>query len=167
MINKVLLWLVELFQGCLQRVHSVQVSLAGSVARSVTTCLLSTIQEEVLDTVRHQILDQLDGMIKCCVLALITHGMIHSSISSKVDSLEEGKRSSNSDECSDGVGWKGLDSGDENENIWTVSRKNLDIALHVDRLLTRIHCVNSMSIAIEGEIFRYSSAPKERVVLRH
>ena len=92
--------------------------------------------------------------------------MIHSSISSKVDSLEEGKRSSNSEECSDGVGWKGSDAGDENENIWTVSRKNLDIALHVDRLLTRIHCVNSMSIAIEGEIFRYSSAPEERVVLK-
>ena len=87
--------------------------------------------------------------------------IIHVSTSSKVESLENADS-----KCSDGVGWKALDPGDENGEIWKVSRKNLDIILHLDRLLTRIQCISSMSIAIEGEIFRYSTAPKEKVILK-
>ena len=125
--------------------------------------LLSTIEVQLVNIVCHQrwmyTKLKINKMIECHFLALIMCATIHGS---KVDSLEN--PDSDVKECSEGVGWKSSDPG--NENVWKVSRKNLDIILYLDRLLTRIQCISSMSIAIEGEIFRYSTAPEERVILK-
>ena len=77
-------------------------------------------------------------MIQCQVLAFIMQTIIHGSTSSKVDTLENADS-----ECSDGVGWKTLDPGDENGEIWKVSRKNLDIILHLLISEAKIYCVIS------------------------
>ena len=111
---------------------------------------------------------EINRMIQCHVFALIMHVMIHRT-TSKDDSLENADNLTDSkvQECSEGVGWKVTDPGGENEDVWKVSRKNLDIVLQLDKLLTRVQCISSMSIAIEGEIFRYSTAPEEdRVILK-
>ena len=85
-------------------------------------------------------------------------------IFAKVNSTENSLGDADEDSCSDGVGWRASDA--ENENIWTASSKNLDIFLHLEKILTKRQCISSMSIAIEGEIFRYSGAPESKVVLR-
>ena len=85
-------------------------------------------------------------------------------IFAKVHSTENSLGDSDEDTCSDGVGWRASDA--ENENIWTASSKNLDIFLHLEKILKKTQCISSMSIAIEGEIFRFSGAPESKVVLR-
>ena len=81
---------------------------------------------------------EINRMIQCHVFALIMHVMIRRT-TSKDDSLENADNLTDSkvQECSEGVGWKVTDPGGENEDVWKVSRKNLDIVLQLDKLLTK------------------------------